>query len=206
MKQYHIKKVINDIQWDDVKSLEINEFPWYNNGLKQKTFVQVARKKEALHIKVKAEDIHSSANVLEDNGSVYLDSCFEFFLTPFEHLSDLYINFEINCVGVLYLAVRNKNGKRRATFEELEEVKIVTSLPKKTLKKPAENDSCWYLDVEIPLSLIENLMGDTISFNKWYGNFYRCGGSIDDQYASWNSIVTDKPDFHQPKQFGELIF
>jgi len=204
MKEYIVNKYSKMIDWSIVKPLIINEFPWYDKGLKQETFVQVAICDKVLHIKVKAIDCHSSAEILEDNGSVYLDSCFEFFVTPENNLSESYINFEINCVGNLYLAVRDKCSKRRAVKAELDQVKIRSSLPYKRIKKVSPKDDYWSLDIEIPLKFLETFYGRKIDTQCWYGNFYRIGGKLDDQYGTWNWVETDKPDFHQPLQFGKI--
>jgi len=40
----------------------------------------------------------------------------------------------------------------------------------------------------------------------WRANFYRCGGKTDTQYACWNPIGCEKPDFHRPEFFGDLTF
>ncbi len=38
-------------------------------------------------------------------------------------------------------------------------------------------------------------------------NFYKCGDKLTvPHFVTWNSIGTNKPDFHQPKFFGELYF
>jgi len=204
LKEYIVDDYVEKVDWDNIKPLIISEFPWYKSGLKQETFVQVAICKKILYLKVKAMDSHSSAVILEENGSVYLDSCFEFFLTPENKLQESYMNFEINCVGNLYLAVRNSTTKRRATSAELEQVKITTSLPYKRAKEILNNDEFWTLDIEIPLSFIKEFYGKEIDVDYWYGNFYRIGGSVDDQYGVWNPLVSEKPNFHLPLQFGRI--
>jgi len=191
------------INWAMVDTLEIRHYPWYKEGLKQPTYVKLAISNESLFIDVKAIDIHSSASHTCDNTSVYKDSCFEFFVTPKDSRTEGYINFEINCIGSIYLAF-NRNGKSfEATKEQLARVDIKTSLDKKIVKKPKADDQYWTIKIEIPLNLIKQLFLGDFSTNKWCGNFYRCGG-IDNQYATWNPVDGTWPDFHQTKCFGDL--
>ncbi len=204
MKTYTIEEFKNEINWDMIEPLTIDEFPWYTSGLKQNTFVKIALKDHVLYLKVKAIDCHSSAEILEENGSVYLDSCFEFFLTPEHKLSESYINFEINCVGNLYLAVRCDKGKRRGNSEEIAQVKIQSSLPYKRVKEASDQDDYWTLDIQIPLAFLEEFYGKKIDSDYWYGNFYRIGGRTDDQYGCWQPLVCEKPNFHLPLQFGRI--
>ena len=42
---------------------------------------------------------------------------------------------------------------------------------------------------------------------KLMGNFYKCADGTDSpHYVSWSPIKTEKPNFHCPEFFGELIF
>ncbi len=206
MKKHIIPCFNSEIDWEEVPSLSIEAYPWYKVGDKQDTVVKIAATQTCLYLKVRAIDCHSSASVLELNGSVYLDSCFEFFFTPLDDLSNAYINIEINCIGTLYMAVSNGDIKNCISTEQASNIKIITSLRKGGEKFPSNDDSMWQLDITIPFDFIEDFFGETIAKDLWYGNFYRCGGSIDDQYAVWNNIVADQPNYHQPLQFGQLNF
>ena len=38
-------------------------------------------------------------------------------------------------------------------------------------------------------------------------NFYNCADeTIIPHFVTWNPIGTEKPDYHQPQYFGEIIF
>jgi hypothetical protein len=78
----------------------------------------------------------------------------------------------------------------------------VTSL----VKLEKSDDNQWCVDITLPFAAIEALTGEPVNKDKWYGNFYRCGGRVEPQYAVWNSIVSAEPDFHRPEHFGELVF
>lgn len=206
MKTYTIKQYGEDIPWESVSSISINDYPWYVQGKKQETYVKLVMTTEHLIIKVIASDVHSSATVLDRNGSVHLDSCFEFFFTPIEELSTSYINLEINCIGTLYMAMRDATRKVRISEVDMEHITIKTSLEKGKIKYPKSDDTQWSLEILIPFTFIETFFGSPISKTIWHANFYRCGGSEEPQYAVWNPVKTQIPDFHQPLQFGELHF
>lgn len=216
-KSYRIGEFGETIDWDAVDVLCIDQFPWYRSGLKQLTYVKLARTADSLHLRVKAIDRHASAQVTEPGGSVYRDSCFEFFLTPKNVLSSAYLNFEINCIGTLYLAYNNGEVVAEATVDQIRQVKILPSLPYGVKKMTTTTDWSWELEIEIPLALIDELYefkdqsrhkneSDCKSESHWFGNFYRCGGEEDDQYAAWSWLGGKHPDYHQPMFFGRLEF
>ena len=206
MKGYQVARFNEAIDWSEVEVLTIDHYPWYKSGVKQATYVQLAQFNQALYIKVKAIDCHSSASILAINGPVYLDSCFEFFFTPDKDLSTSYINLEINCVGSVYLGVKDQQGIRIATKDEISALMVSSSLEQGRLKEVSDEDACWYLDIMIPFSLVKVIYKDSIDWDRWHCNFYRCGGQIDDQYGVWHAISGPEPDFHQPLQFGQLNF
>ncbi len=208
-KSYTIQRFDKMVDWEVVEALSIDQFPWYKSGDKQETYVKVARTNSHLHIHAMAIDKHSSAKVVKSNGSVYKDSCFEFFVTPKERQGSAYLNFEINCIGTMYLAYNNGSVVREASQEQIWQVKIRTSLTKGQPKIIQNNDDWWSLHIDIPFTLIDELFPHTEKDGAkyspaWYGNFYRCGGTLDDQYATWNYVGGDRPNFHQPEYFARL--
>lgn len=191
------------VVWQEVDLMAIDAFPWYQSGDKQQTLVQLAISQEVLMIQVRAFDNHASAEVIERNGPTYKDSCFEFFVTPVDNLGGSYINFEVNCIGTLYLAYNKYHGnKRLATDEQHEQVTITTLLEKGV---PYQGVADWGLTLQIPLSLLADLYGQPVSSTVWYANCYRCGGQTDPQYAAWQPIEAPIPDYHRPEQFGRLV-
>jgi len=206
MMRHSILRFNRVIDWNLVEPLCIEKYPWYKHGLKQATYVKTAVTEEDLWLKVVALDCHSSADILELNGSVHRDSCFEFFFTPKDALSRSYIHIEVNCIGTVYMASKNELEEKRITSQQRSSILIESSLPQAVIKTPNVLDNTWTLDIKIPFKLIEEMYDEPISRSRWFGNLYRCGGIIDPQYAAWKDIVTDTPDFHQPLQFGEFTF
>ncbi|NLI89265.1 MAG: hypothetical protein GX366_02495 [Epulopiscium sp.] len=204
MKEWIIKDYKDTaVDWAKVPALEINEYPWYEGGLKQETKAQLAIYQDRIYIHAKAQDKYIRHDAKELNDPVYEDSCFEFFVTPWDHKSQSYFNIEINCMGVLYMAYKDgKGGKKMISKEQSRQISIKSSLKE---SKDIDKESGWELEIIIPIGLLEEISEKEIKKDVWYGNFYRCGGKEDDQYASWNPIEFEKPSFHQPMQFGRLI-
>lgn len=205
MKEYFVLCMEEPIDWSKIEHLRIDEYPWYKKGLKQNTEVRMVRTRDSVIINVIAEDIHSSASVLEQNGNVYLDSCFEFFFSPVTEISHRYINLEVNCIGTVYLALNFQGLKLLASQDDINCIHVESCLEKGIPKMPSGKDKVWCLTIKIPFSFIARFWGE-YSQERWFCNFYRCGGVVEDQYAVWNTVVTKKPDFHQPLQFGLLNF
>ena len=67
----------------------------------------------------------------------------------------------------------------------------------------------WWAAVAISFRTLSELIGRTVApaaGDAWKGNFYRCGGKTDPQFACWSPIEFPRPDFHRPEFFGELHF
>ena len=76
-------------------------------------------------------------------------------------------------------------------------------------KDVSPDDDGWWLVATIPFEVIGELSGRQVkpaAGDVWQGNFYRCGGTIDPQYACWSPVDTPQPHFHQPGYFSELRF
>lgn len=208
MREYIVleKEEKESINWDKIESLRIEDFPWFVSGEKQGTEVKVVKCGYNLLLKVQCEDSHISSSVTEINGQVCNDSCFEFFFTPEDELGGKYFNLEINCCGCILMSYRERKGmKNYCTKEQADRIDIESTV-KSSTKEVDHADNGWGLQVKIPVDLLEEMKGEKIHFDTWYGNFYRCGGAVDPQYGVWNHIEWDKPNYHLPEQFGKIIF
>ncbi|MDF2612242.1 MAG: hypothetical protein K0S71_28 [Clostridia bacterium] len=184
------------IEWERTPVLRIDEFPWYTAGEKQVTKVKCAIRADVLNIKVQSIDKYIRQEASKNNEPVYHDSCFEWFVTPVNKKGEAYFNIEISCNGTIYMAYRD-NTKDRVLASQaiLDQIKITSSIQK----------ASWELDICIPIKVLEMMMRGKADRDIWYGNFYRCGGSEDEQYACWQAIDAKKPNFHLPTQFGKMI-
>lgn len=152
----------------------------------------------ALLYRVKEE--HILGSVLENNASVWDDSCVETFIK--DPVSEGYYNFEVNCIGTKLAAHRLS----RTDFELFEEEKIakvrcIASLPHQQIDMRNAADSQWVIGLMIPFSIL----GLDRAPESLRGNFYKCGDKCDQtHYLSWSPIGLPEPNFHCPDFFGKL--
>lgn len=197
----------SDIHWESIDSIEINQFPWYEAGTQQATQVKIAYSESHLYLQARCEDSWSYACHTELNSAVCEDSCFEFFVSPRQERDTDYFNMEVNCVGTLHYAYGpGRENRQLSTPKQASSIKINSSLAG-PLKSELDSDNEWLVSLEIPLKALNDWAKDEINFTGiWWANFYRCGGRKEPQYAVWNAIQSEQPDYHRPEQFGQLVF
>ncbi|MDY3979546.1 MAG: carbohydrate-binding family 9-like protein [Tidjanibacter sp.] len=136
----------------------------------------------------------------ESNGSVWEDSCVEFFVRRPD--DDHYFNFETNCIGVGLSARRRSrtDDVRKFTAAQADRIVRRSSLPCEPIDKA---DGRWSLLIEVPFEVI----GCNVCPERLYANLYKCGDrTAVPHFVSWSPIDVPTPDFHRPEFFGELIF
>ncbi len=140
----------------------------------------------------------------EVNGSVYLDSCVEFFLSV-DGLN--YYNFEFNCIGITHVGWGiGRHGRKLLPPEVVRSIQVKSSLGDKPFDTRHGNFS-WNIIILIPSSSF--LFDQGISFSGLSGtaNFYKCGSALPEQhYLTWNPVNTPGPDYHRPEYFGQIDF
>ncbi|HLF33698.1 MAG TPA: carbohydrate-binding family 9-like protein [Cyclobacteriaceae bacterium] len=140
----------------------------------------------------------------EDNGPVWKDSCVEFFVSPGGN--GHYYNFEFNCIGACLLAYGDSRKDREfAGPEILSRIKRVSSLGNKTFEE-INGSHEWDLYIEIPADAFFKHPDFKFRKSLMKGNFYKCGDDLSKpHYLTWSPINTDKPDYHRPEFFGNII-
>lgn len=222
MKTYQVTKISTpkvlksippphfQINWTDIASLNIDNYPWYQSGRKQNTQVKLCTDSEQLFIQVIAQDAHSfSKQTSLNHMRICEDSCFEFFFSPSGDLGSGYINLEVNCCGTFHLAYGCDRHNRTFVNEELAHNILCRSSLNVSSKVEKQDDKAWIIDITLPFYVIEQLSGNPVNKEKWFVNFYRCGGRVEPQYGVWNDLgMHELPsaDFHQPRMFGMLEF
>lgn len=176
----------------------INEYPY-----RPITLFNIARSSDRVFIKFSVRGTMLRAIYSNDQDPVYEDSCVEFFCMPVG--SETYTNFEFNCIGTCSASTRKGRHENVVAFtpQEMETIKRLPSIGRRAFKE-MEGMFEWELIVSIPFKLIgidpANLP------EKILGNFYKCADGTDSpHFVSWNPIQTEKPDFHRPEFFGELV-
>ncbi len=184
---------INLLNWDEFQYLPEVQF-------------RIAHHDNQIWLKYYVKEKSILAEVAETNGGVSNDSCVEFFFDP--KANGNYYNFEFNCVGVTHLAYGPGRADRTFVSPEIieEEIKVTSSLGNQSFKEKS-GDYTWEMTIIIPAtSLVHDkdirLKGLTTS-----ANFYKCGNkTAEAHYISWNPVGTDRPDFHRPEFFGQVVF
>jgi hypothetical protein len=168
------------------------------------TLFNIARSKDSIFIKYSVRGSMLRAIYSNDLDPVNEDSCVEFFCKLPD--SDSYMNFEFNCIGTCNASKRKSKteGVVRYTLDELTQIKRYPSIGRRAFNE-MEGMFEWELTVKIPFTLM-GLDSNNLP-EKILGNFYKCADGTDSpHYVSWSPIKTEKPEFHCPEFFGELIF
>ncbi len=147
------------------------------------------------------------AQALHDQEAVWEDCCVEVFISTEEEKQEeasspdriIYRNFEFNLLGFAYSAVGTKEHRELLGPTLMDQILRYPEFSREKL--PAEGSLCdWGLCVAIPLKLLGIQKG-----SRFKGNFQKCGDlTRAPHFLSWNSILSDEPDFHLPQFFGEM--
>jgi hypothetical protein len=145
------------------------------------------------------------AEKTETNQAVYEDSCVEFFVSPGNE--GIYYNLEFNGIGTCLMgAGTDRKNRIRLEPDLIAKIRRITSVGKEPVaEKPGKFS--WTITIAIPFEVflyheIKNLRRKTFRVN-----FYKCGDKLKiPHYITWNPVETEKPDFHQPSFFGQLVF
>ena len=163
--------------------------------------VQLAHDGEQLYLYYKVTGEVVRAVNREDFGSVWEDSCVEFFMQ--REGEKTYRNFECNILGALLAA----SHETRAVGEKLTQ-DVASIFRQSTIHHRYEAGrqvSDWSLYLEIPKKAMGFEADESLSGQKIRANFYKCGDETPEpHYISWNPIDLPSPDFHVPQFFGLL--
>jgi hypothetical protein len=140
-----------------------------------------------------------------NNDKVFEDSCVEFFVAP--ENDEIYYNLEVNAIGTCLLGSGYERFNRTLAEKDIiAGIRTLSSVGKLPLWE-AEGDVKWDILIAIPE---KTFFHHKVKYSKGTilrGNFYKCGDKLkQSHYLSWNPVGTDKPDFHQPSFFGEIVF
>lgn len=156
-----------------------------------------------LHYRVAEDTVRAVTS--EDNGRVWEDSCVEFFSAPVGNTG--YYNMEFNCIGsALVRYGKDRHERKSAPQDILHQIKRWSSLGSVPFQEKTSQCS-WEVALIIPFSAFFLHEVRPYSGLRMRANFYKCGDlTAKPHFLSWNKIAVDKPDFHRPEFFGELIF
>ena len=186
------------IGFQSIKTVNWKEYPYC-----PKVEFRIAHTDDAFLLHFRVNEGSVRAKYGEDDGSVWTDSCVEFFSVPAG--DGIYYNIECNCIGTILIgAGATRNDRERAPQEVMNQVQRWVSLGRKPFVERVE-DTNWEVALIIPYTAffkhrIMSLDGRTVK-----ANFYKCGDELQTpHFLSWNPIEIEKPDFHRPDFFGTL--
>jgi hypothetical protein len=166
---------------------------------------RIAHTNDAILLNYRVAEKSIRAKYDKDNGSVWTDSCVEFFSIPAD--DGMYYNIECNCIGTILIgAGHHRDDRERAPQSVLNLVKRWSSLGNCAFEE-RKGDISWEVVLYIPYKAyfkhhITSLDGKTVK-----ANFYKCGDELETpHFLSWSPINIEKPDFHRPDFFGQLEF
>ena len=107
MKTYTIVPKASALDWSAVPEADIDCCQWgYFADISSKA--QLCYDEEAIYVRLRAREANIRAEVNEQTGLPYFDSCLEFFFCPMEG-NDTYFNIEMNPNCAMFLGIGTSN-------------------------------------------------------------------------------------------------
>lgn len=185
--------------WKGIKEMQLVKSA---NGEEpmQKTSAKMLWSDNYLYVSFNSEDTYINATMTEYNDKLYDEEVVEIFLDDDCDLKT-YIEIEVNPLNaLLHYEIHNNLEKRILTFARTE--KVIESAVCRD-----DDKGFWNVEIKIPFSEFFTAHSNPPkSGDKWRMNLYRIDRPKDgnDEYTCWSP--TGKGTFHQPQNFGELIF
>jgi hypothetical protein len=187
------------------EKLLIDTINWKEYKYKPGVSLAIAYSDHEIFLKYYVIENYFKAEKTETNQMVCEDSCVEFFVSPEE--DGIYYNMEFNGIGTCLLG--SGTGRENSKRADPGIIAGIRRLTPAGLRPVSEKEGKfeWTITVAIPFGVffhhkVKELKGRTFS-----ANFYKCGDMLKvPHYVTWSPVGTEKPDYHQPKFFGELKF
>lgn len=163
--------------------------------------VRVAHNNESLYLYYTVIGEELRAVNTEDFGSVWEDSCVEFFMQREGETG--YRNFECNVLGALLSRVHESRDKGVSQTELMSSIYRHSTINHRYQSGRQVSD--WSMYLEIPKKALGFKDNESLSGQRIRANFYKCGDKTPKpHYLSWNPIDLPEPNFHVPQFFGLL--
>jgi Carbohydrate-binding family 9 len=186
---------------DQLEKHPLSIAPWEAFPYKPKVAFSIAHAEGFIYLKYYVSEQQIRAVNNATNGSVWEDSCVEFFVN-FDDTG--YYNLECNAIGTILMCFgAERNNREILPAEVIEKIQFQSTIQNNKEGKTID----WTMTLAIPLSIFTyhpklSLKGKTCN-----ANFYKCGDKLaEPHFIAWSNIDTPKPDFHRPDFFGRLVF
>ncbi len=197
---------LDEAAWSAAGVIEF-QFPWsQQTGAKQKTTARLLWNDEYLFVGYQCEDSDIVAHYLQRDDPTYKDDAVEIFINP-DPAQTFYYGMEMNARATLYdyFNIFPRMLLARVNFTG---VQIATNI-RGTLNQTGDKDEGWSLEVAIPWKNFEELAKQLppAPGSIWTANLNRWDGTEPNRRLSeWSDSGLEKPDPHNPRRFGKLIF
>ena len=200
----------NKPQWQNIKAIPVENLLGPTPAFVPKVQAKMLYDDENVYVIFLVHDRFVRAVATDYNGSVWHDSCVEFFFAPNPEEPMKYFNLEINCGGtpLMHYNLIPRQKYEKVDIEDMKKIEIAHSLPK-IVEPEIVEPTTWTLEYRLPLRVIEKY--SKISRPEpgvtWQANFYKIGEKTSNpHYLTWSVIENGKIDYHQPQFFGTLEF
>jgi Carbohydrate-binding family 9 len=186
---------------DHVEKHPLSIAPWEAFPYKPKVAVSMAHAEGFMYLKYYVSEQQIRAVNNTTNGSVWEDSCVEFFVA-FDDKG--YYNLECNIIGTILLCYgAERNNREMLPAEVIEKIQFQSTIQNNLKDKTID----WSMTLAIPLSIFTHHSNLSLKGKEYHANFYKCGDKLaEPHFVAWSNIETPKPDFHRPDFFGRLVF
>ena len=196
MKKYTVSRTAGAPDWSGIPALEIDTRLWCP-PVDIRARAQIAWDDEALYVRLSAVEARIRAEHTGALGMPCEDSCLEFFFCP-AWGDERYFNIEFNPNGCVYFG-----------FGDGEE--LVRLIPEKDWFEPKAERTIdgWAIEYRVPHRLVRMFFPGyaPASGARFRANCFKCGDlTAQEHYFSWNPVTGEVPQFHRPRDFGEMVF
>ena len=190
--------------WRAVPAAPMGHYRWNQDRRGPKAQVQAAYDEQGLHLLFMAWEQPVRAEIRQQGGMVYTDSCMEFFFQPFPQEDDRYFNIEVNPLGIMLVGLGvERTGRFEAAQPPLAGMRVTT-----TVTDPATYRApVWAVAYTLPFSLLADHFGRRRlgSGDVFRGNFYKCGEHTPQpHWGMYREVDAPSPDFHRPEFFAPM--
>jgi hypothetical protein len=185
--------------------LLIDTVNWKGYDYKPDVALSIAYSDHEIFLKYYITENYFKAEKTESNQMVCEDSCVEFFVAPDD--DGIYYNLEFNAIGTCLLGFgKDRASSRRAAPEIIKKIRRLSTAGTKPVKEKS-GEFVWTITIAIPFDVFFNHQISDLKGKIFRANFYKCGDKLTiPHYVTWNPVMTEMPDYHQPEHFGLLKF
>ena len=185
----------SQFDWETIPKLTLDNILWEPDcGIRADA--QLASDGEHLYVHLSAAETNIRAEYTEPLSPVGQDSCLEFFFMPAD--GDRYFNFEMNPNGCLYIGCGHNRNDHITLYRG-----DMTDYFQIRTNRTADG---WEVFYQIPAEFIRVFYPDFQFTGALRANFYKCGDkTVQKHYLSWHPVLSEKPDYHRPQDFGTLV-